>query len=240
VRLTGEEAHHLMHVSRVRRGEQVCLFDGSGLEYDAIVQAVGKRDVSLSIVARRTVDRELAFPLTLACATPKGDRLRWLIEKATEMGVTRFVPLLTARASERARGTTPEKMRRWVIEASKQCGRNVLMEVTDATAWPEFAAAVAPAINRIIADRDGQPLGVASSHWLTRGVALAVGPEGGFTSAELDLARSAGWILVSLGPRTLRIETAALAIVASLACPANSVQATAGASAPEVQKSITQ
>src|SRR5262245_42172021 len=97
VKLTGEEAHHLARVRRIRRGELVQLFDGSGTEATAEVREIGKEAVTLTIRERCQVNRELPFRLTLACSPAKGERLRWLVEKATELGVSQFIPLLTER-----------------------------------------------------------------------------------------------------------------------------------------------
>lgn len=215
LRLTGEEAHHLVHVCRIGRGGQVRLFDGSGAEWTATVEQIGKRDVLLSVSGRELVDRELPFGLTLACSPPKGDRLRWLVEKATELGVTRFVPLQTERTSVRVRGVTADKLRRWVIEASKQCGRNVLMQVSEPVPWLAFVDSVDSSMIRILAHAAAQD-DLDASELLNRDVAIAVGPEGGFTDAEVGQARDKGWVVTDLGPRTLRIETAALAVVARL------------------------
>ena len=214
VRLEGDEAHHLAHVRRLRRGDPVRIFDGSGLECEASVEDVGKRHVTLSISRRLTVDRELPFALTLACSPPKGERLRWLVEKATELGVTRFVPILTERATEQVRGSRPEKMVRWVIEASKQCGRNVLMELAEPVPCIEYLKAVDPLDLSLLAQPGVEPLPAAMCRGPSQAVNVAVGPEGGFNEQEVQSARSRGWKLVSLGPRTLRVETAALALAA--------------------------
>jgi 16S rRNA (uracil1498-N3)-methyltransferase len=213
VTLDGAEAHHLLHVLRAAPGDRVVLFDGGGCEFDADVSACRRSTIALAIVERREVDRELPFPLTLGVPLPKGDRQRWLIEKAVELGVTRLVPLRTARSvatSEKG----GEKLDRYVIEASKQCGRNRLMEIAAPQSWTEWLAAPADA-RRVIADPTGQPLAFAAqpSHQPTF---AAVGPEGGFTNEELAAAGAAGWDIASLGPRILRIETAAISLAALL------------------------
>jgi 16S rRNA (uracil1498-N3)-methyltransferase len=213
VRLTGDEAHHLARVRRIGRSEQVSLFDGSGTEFDAIVSEITKHEVQLSITNRRRVDRELPFSLTLACSPPKGDRFRWLVEKAVELGVSRFVPLLTERATEQAHGLKADRLRRWVIEASKQCGRNVLMQVTDGAPWTDFLKSACSGIH-ILAHPLGEPSAQRPRATPGTQMAIAVGPEGGFADRELREARERDWITVSLGPRILRIETAALAMVA--------------------------
>jgi 16S rRNA (uracil1498-N3)-methyltransferase len=215
VTLGGAEAHHLLHVLRAAPGVRVVLFDGTGCEFDAEVTACRRATVELAILKRRTVDRELPQALTLGVPLPKGDRQRWLVEKAVELGVTRLVPLRTARsvvAGERG----GEKLDRYVIEASKQCGRNRLMEIAASQSWEDWLAAPADA-RRVIADPTGRPLTATSE--LMQPTYAAVGPEGGFTDEELAAARVAGWDLASLGPRILRIETAAIALAALLSQP---------------------
>jgi 16S rRNA (uracil1498-N3)-methyltransferase len=214
VTLSGEEAHHLARVRRIRRGERVLLFDGSGIEAAAVVSDIAKDMVSLAIQSRCQVSRELSFRLTLACSPAKGERLRWLVEKATELGVTQFVPLLTERSSEQARSVRAEKMRRWVIESAKQCGRNSLMELSEPIAWPTFLDHFKSAPTRLVADPSGAPLSTVVSQTPTNETVLAVGPEGGFAEEELQAASARNWRLASLGQRVLRVETAAIALVA--------------------------
>src|SRR5436190_713470 len=127
--LAGDEARHLAAVMRVQIGDEVVLFDGSGVEFTARVTATRKQAVELAIFERREISRELPFSLTLAVALPKGERQKWLVEKATELGVTRIVPLVTERGVAQPVESALERLRRSVIEASKQCGRNRLMEI---------------------------------------------------------------------------------------------------------------
>ena len=214
--LSGSEAHHLLHVLRATPGMSVLLFDGSGREFDAEVTACGRSTVELSVLDGRETDRELPFPLTLGVALPKGDRQRWIVEKAVELGVTRLVPLVTER-SEKPGG---EKLGRYVIEASKQCGRNRLMEIAEPQLWTEWLAAnpgddAAESLRAWIAHPTGRPLTVADlSH--DRPALIAIGPEGGLSDAETADAAATGWELIGLGPRILRIETAAIGLVAAL------------------------
>jgi len=202
--LVGPEAHHLIHVMRAKPGDRVVLFDGSGAEFTAQVERLRRAEAELTILARHEVDRELPVDLTLGVALPKGERQRWLVEKAVELGVKRLVPLETERSVARPGERTLTRLRRTVIEASKQCGRNRLMEIAEAEGWPDFMDRTQGAHLRLLA--------LGSSH----GVVLAVGPEGGFTGNEITQATSAGWQLVDLGPRTLRTETAAI-LLASMA-----------------------
>ena len=213
ITLTGSEAHHLLHVMRAEPGHAVVLFDGRGGEYPGIVKQCLRAAVELDVGPQRPVERELAFSLTLAVCLPKGDRARWLVEKAVEMGVSQLVPLQTERSV--AAGLSPDKLTRYVIEASKQCGRNRLMEVTDRQKWSELAKGKS-AVHRLVAHPGGpSPAGLElSPHG---DVVVAIGPEGGLTQSEVDQASQQGWQVVGLGKRILRIETAALALAAFVA-----------------------
>jgi 16S rRNA (uracil1498-N3)-methyltransferase len=212
--LTGAEAHHITTVRRFKRGARVTLFNGDGNEYPAELLSSSKRTVSFRVEAPVAVDRELPFPLVIGSAIPKGDRADFLIEKLTELGVTRFVPLITARAIVQPKPSVVAKYQRAVIEASKQCGRNRLMAIDQPQTWADFLKRTdLPAVRLVL--HTGPDL-VAWSH--TGACAVAVGPEGGFTPEEITSALAAGWQIVSLSPRVLRIETAAIAAVAALTC----------------------
>ncbi len=223
--LTGAEAHHLIHVMRAAPGLQVVLFDGGGDEFHAVVDRTGRSDVHLSILSRERIDRELPLSLTLGVALPKGDRQRWLVEKAAELGVGRIVPLQTRRAVARPNEQTLNRLRRVVVEASKQCGRNRLMQIDEPESWPDFVEKTAGEPNRLLAHpRSGSETAGATSsrsrHFNNQdqepntGYLLAVGPEGGFVDEETALALAAGWRAVDLGPRILRVETAAMLLAA--------------------------
>lgn len=214
--LDGSEAHHLLHVLRATPGTEVTLFDGSGCEFDAEVTACKRSTVELAVTARREVDRELPQPLVLGVALPKGDRQRWIVEKSVELGVTRLVPLITER-SEKQGG---DKLGRYVVEASKQCGRNRLMEIAEPVRWSDWLGEDGgdPDVRRWVAHPTGmQPTAAKLSE--RRPTLLAIGPEGGLSDAEVEAAVAAGWEVVGLGERILRIETAALGLVACLTMP---------------------
>jgi len=153
--LVGPEAHHLIHVMRAKPGDRVVLFDGGGAEYAAQVERLRRTEVELAILARHEVDRELPVELTLGVALPKGERQRWLVEKAVELGVQRLVPVDTQRSVARPAERTLARLRRAVIEASKQCGRNRLMEIAVLEAWPDFIAANEAVERRLLAHPEG-------------------------------------------------------------------------------------
>ncbi len=213
--LTGPEAHHLLHVMRSKPGDEVLLFDGSGQEFRARIERLARSTVELAVIAPAAVDRELPFDLTLAVALPKGDRQAWLVEKATELGVTRLVPLRTERSVADPTAGALERLRRGVIEASKQCGRNRLMEISAACAWSQLVGHAAhAATTRLVAHPGGAA--IAASAPAAGAVTAAVGPEGGFTDAEIAEAAAHGWRTIDLGPRLLRVETAAVALASIL------------------------
>jgi 16S rRNA (uracil1498-N3)-methyltransferase len=209
VTLAGPEAYHLAAVCRARPGDVICLFNGDGAEYPATVIELAKKYVEVRVTGREAPVRELGFRLELAAALPKSDRADVLIEKLTELGVTRFVPLETSRSVVHPRATKIDRLRRAVIEASKQCGRNVLMQIEERTKWTDYLARDDLPARRFVAHPGG-------SIWQRNSgdIAIAIGPEGGFTDEEVGAARAAGWQTVGLGPRILRVETAAIALAA--------------------------
>ena len=234
--LAGPEAHHLIHVMRAAPGMRVVLFDGSGAEFPAVVRQVGRNEVELSVLSREEVNRELPVELTLGVALPKGDRQKWLVEKAVELGVTRIVPLRTERGvaqpvEQRSCGCGVRSSRLRNSAAATACCRSTSRR-PGPISWPTRPAC--PAGSWLT--RNGTVVGGDSSRRfagvlphigdrsrlrqlrrlddLPDRVFLAVGPEGGFTGEEVALAVAAGWHTVDLGPRILRVETAALVLVA--------------------------
>ncbi len=221
--LDGAEAHHLAAVRRFVPGDTVTLFNGDGDEYPAEVLIAGKKQVVVVVQKRVEANRELPFSLVIASAIPKGDRADFLLEKLVELGVTTFVPLICERSVVVPKEHKREKYERSVIEASKQCGRNRLMEVQPPCKFAEFVQRKLEGTKWIL--HTHEPLGL--SRWngeakeptgvnpVARGSQCwLVGPEGGFTEEEVALAIRHGWQPASLGPRILRIETAAISAAA--------------------------
>jgi 16S rRNA (uracil1498-N3)-methyltransferase len=209
VTVRGAEAHHLATVCRLRPGDRVCLFNGDGHEYPAEVGSVGRREVTLQVLGVESPQRELPFRVEVAAPLPKGDRAQFLIEKLTELGVTSFVPLQTRRSVVHPREARLDRLERYVVEASKQCGRNVLLQVEPMADWTAYCCRGDLAALRVVA----HPAATAAGWAAGQDTVLAVGPEGGFVDEEIELARAHGWSVVGLGPRILRVETAALVLV---------------------------
>jgi 16S rRNA (uracil1498-N3)-methyltransferase len=216
VLIQGAEAHHLAVVCRLRAGDAVCLFNGDGHQYPARIEEVGRRAVALEVFAVETPLRELPFRLDVAAPLPRGDRAQFLLEKLTELGVASFTPLQTARSVVHPRETKLDKLQRHVIEASKQCGRNVLLEVRPMVEWSVFCTAAELPPRRLLGHPGGESLHGAAAKELGGDTAIAAGPEGGFTEEEIILARAADWCLLDLGPRILRVETAVIALAVLL------------------------
>jgi 16S rRNA (uracil1498-N3)-methyltransferase len=204
--IEGPEAHHLVSVCRVRPGDQVCLFNGNGKQYLGRVQELTRRTVTVQVLEEESPQRELRYRLEVAAPLPKGDRAQFLLEKLTELGVTQFVPLETERSVVSPGSNRLQKLERYVIEASKQSGRNVLLQVKPAQSWHSYYQNPELPPVRFLA-HPGSPPGTVKSG---QDMVMAVGPEGGFTEEEIIQACSAGWQLIGLGPRILRVETAAI------------------------------
>jgi 16S rRNA (uracil1498-N3)-methyltransferase len=213
-------ARHVQ-VLRMQPGHRITLFNGEGGEFDAVVERMGRSDVGVRLEAHRDVEREAARAVHLAAVMPANERMDWLVEKATELGAASIQPLVAERSVLRLAGErAAKKQAHWqavAVAACEQCGRNrvpPVREVADLRAW--LANGNAPQAQRLLLSlRAGtQPLPMAAGDGA---VLFLSGPEGGFTEAEEDAALAAGFHPVTLGPRVLRAETAALAALAALA-----------------------
>jgi len=215
LQLNAEESRHLTRVCRLGVGDRIEIFDGRGAVAIAHVLGVCAGRVELRVEGDCQAEAQPPVSLTLATAVPKGDRFDWLIEKATELGVERLIPLVTDRSVVDPRGSKLERLRRSVIEASKQCRRARLMVLDEPIEWTKLVASFPDAM-RFLADPGGTPPHLWPS--IPRGgtVVLTVGPEGGWTATERELAHESGWLAIRFSLNTLRIETAGLAGCAAL------------------------
>jgi 16S rRNA (uracil1498-N3)-methyltransferase len=223
MRLVGDEAHHCIRVLRLRAGDTVRVFDGQGREATARIRAVDGREVALDLLEARVAPL-MRCRITLAQGVPKGKTMDWILEKATELGAARVVPLITRRTvvqcgeeGERKR----QKWRRAVLEACKQCGQNWMPEVSMPCSLEAFLQSRPPGAVLVAGSLglDSKPLlGVLDR--LPEELVLLVGPEGDFSPDEMELLRSAGCLEANFGPLVLRSETAAvfgLSTVAAMA-----------------------
>jgi 16S rRNA (uracil1498-N3)-methyltransferase len=212
--LDTEESHHATHVLRLKAGDEVELFDGRGGAGRYRIAEAGKRGVALELVARTDESREPRVRVTLAFAPPRPKRALALVEKATELGAARFVPLETRRTRVALGPKAIEKLRRRAVEACKQCGRNVVPTFEPSSTLERLAGE--PADLRLMPDARG---GVPLKEALRPGAAsivYTIGPEGGFEDGERALLRERGFVPVVLGKSVLRVETAAIALLACM------------------------
>lgn len=212
--LDADEAHHLARVLRLNVGDRVFAFDGEGSEWECEIASVGKREVNLTIVRQLTDEVESPLQLTLAQALVKGDKFDLVVQKATELGVTRIVPLITDHSDiRRAEERAEQKLERWrriSLEALKQCGRRRLVEISEPLSFAKFCESSADC-NLIFSERGGRNLReVAASLNKPTQLSLCVASEGGWSDAELQKAQKNNFIAVHLGQRILRTETAAI------------------------------
>ena len=209
ITIGGPEADHIQRSMRLGVGDELMLFDGSGKEFRARIIQTAKRDVELQIVEIVAIDRESPREIHLAVALPKGDRQKWLVEKLVELGAAKLIPLASKRGVALPVPEAIERLKRQVIEASKQCGRNRLMEIAEPLHIAELCKSYRDVDIRWFATPHGGTMGHDTD--TVNRVCVAIGPEGGFDESELAMAQSAGWKIVSFGPRILRVETAAIA-----------------------------
>ena len=154
-RLVGDEARHLIRVMRCRVGDEVVVFDGRGTSWRARVASIGRDEAVLELGAAAEEPVAQAAPVTLAVALPKGERQKWLVEKLTELGVARLVPLVTTRGVAEATPAAVERLGRGVIEACKQCGRDTLMAIAEPRTVAEVVGDHREEGRIVVADRAG-------------------------------------------------------------------------------------
>jgi len=232
VTLTSDEARHLREVLRLKPGDEAYVFDGAGQEFHCRVIESRRDTAHLEVVAETAPARpESPLRLTLAVALLKGEKFDLVVQKATELGVSCVVPVVTKHADIRLRDPSDaaKRVARWqriALEASKQSGRAVVPEVTSPIVFQSLIQTTRQLSqgsedagqHLMFSERDGESL-VAARERITRGpssLTALIGSEGGWADEELAFAREAGWTIVTLGGRTLRAETAAIAVTALL------------------------
>ena len=227
ITLASDEARHLREVLRLKVGDEVYVFNGVGGEFHCRVEESRRDTAQLKVIGEVEPTRpESPLQLTLAVALLKGEKFDLVVQKATELGAYRIVPVVTRLADIRLRDDSDaaKRVARWqriALEAAKQCGRAVVPAIAKPAFFANLiqAAAAGPEFSCLLfSEREGQSLVEASKLLRPDATALTalVGSEGGWTDEELLNARQAGWTIVTLGGRTLRAETAAIAAVVLL------------------------
>lgn len=207
--LSGREARHLADVLRARPGDAVTVFDGKGLEGRAVIRSIEGGVIELEVTETWPARREAPVPVVLYVALLKGDKLADVVRAATELGVTRIVPLVSVHAVAKEMGEGKLlRLRRIALEAAKQSERTTVPEVLA----PIPLGAIPPVEQGFVA-HPGSSVRVREVLDLNQPVALATGPEGGFSEAEVQTLLERGFTPVTLGRRILRAETAPLALL---------------------------
>jgi 16S rRNA (uracil1498-N3)-methyltransferase len=226
INVGGAAANHIARVLRLRTGDALTLFNGSGAEYGASIEEFRKDSVLVTVTDERQVERESPLMLTLAQGISRGERMDWILQKATELGVSRIVPVFTERSVVRLDAKQAQrKLQHWrgiAIAACEQCGRNKVPDLTLPVDIHEFlagaresqAGTAAPPMHLLLSPT--AELGIGDFAHTATSVTVLIGPEGGLTEVEQESAIRAGFTPVRMGPRILRTETAAIAALTVL------------------------
>ena len=211
--LTGQDAHHIARVLRMRVGEDLLLGDGSGTDYGCRITALTEGEVQVQVLYRTPTESEPTVSVTLYQGLPKSEKMDFIVQKCVEIGITRIVPVGMARSIVRLTAAEGAKKQiRWqkiAASAAEQSGRGVVPEVAEPIGFQQMLAAVRQENTVTFYEGGGRPLSelvTAETH----AVSLVIGPEGGFELAEIEQLRKAGAQIATLGKRILRCETAPL------------------------------
>lgn len=212
------QSHYLNKVLRMDAGRPLLAFNGDGREYSARITQVGKRCVEIQVLDSQETHRESPLQTHLAIGISRGERMDWVLQKATELGVSKITPLFTERTEVRLQGERLEKkMEHWrqiIISACEQCQRNVLPQLAGTQEFGEFLSTENPGLKLVLHHRSEQSLKQLSA---PSAVTLLIGPEGGLSELEINMAlNNFHYTPLTLGPRVLRTETAPVAALTSV------------------------
>jgi 16S rRNA (uracil1498-N3)-methyltransferase len=218
ISVTDEDVRHISAVLRMKTGDALILCDGQGAEYQVTIAEISKSEIKTDIVSQTR--REITAPrLTLGQGLPKSDKMDWIVQKATELGVSNIIPLVTERTIVKIRDEE-KRISRWqkiCREAAMQSNRPDIPQVERILALRDFIFSLNPEPGTLLLipwEEGTQPLKeVLRQAPDAQHIIVLIGPEGGFSSAEASMAREKGFHAVSLGPNILRTETAAIAVL---------------------------
>jgi len=223
IKLAEDTIRYLRNVLRLGPGDEVLFFDGTGWEYRSVIEGFEDRGGTARIVAMQHIPLEIPIRITLAQGLPKGDKMEFIVQKATELGVARIVPFRSSRTvprrTEERAARRLERWRRIAAEAAEQCGRGDVPEITESLPFREALGASGAGPLKIIfweaeRSRSIREILKGSEARSAKEFFLVVGPEGGLSEEEVQIARESGFLTASLGHLVLRVETAAVAILA--------------------------
>jgi 16S rRNA (uracil1498-N3)-methyltransferase len=212
IQLEESASRHLSQVLRMQEGRPLIVFNGEGGEFSASIQQINKKNVSIVLGEFTQENRESPLQLELAIGISRGERMDWVLQKATELGVTRIIPLLTERTEVKLDQDRQEKkLQHWqqiIISACEQSQRNLLPELTRPQSITDYLNYTKSEFKFVLHHRDSKSLPTTDKTPQT--VSLLIGPEGGLSETEIDLSINKGFKPLTLGPRVLRTETAPL------------------------------
>ncbi|MHC4270125.1 MAG: 16S rRNA (uracil(1498)-N(3))-methyltransferase [Planctomycetota bacterium] len=218
--LDSSESHHIVHVKRLKIGDNLILFNGKGNECDAEIVDIKEDNVKVKINQHKNISKENQIEIDIAFAIPKGKRSHLLAQKCTELGVHKLIPTNYKRSVVKLKADSSVKIEKWqkiAIEASKQCGRNTITEICEVVDFEDVLKSIDNYDLTLFAcsQSDANNLrNTLQEHPNINNIIIFIGPEGGFTPKEIEVAKKAGCKFVSLGQRILRVETAAIAVSA--------------------------
>jgi len=222
LKIKGDEVRHIRRVLRLKTGDEIVAFDGSGKEYGGTIVEENSSFVVIQIQNTFTAGKESYLEVTLAQSLLKGEKMDYLIQKATELGVNEIIPFLSSRSVPRLeKSSVLKRLRRWekvAIEASKQCGRGIIPKIEAIRDYSEVLRTASPdSLRFILWEREGTGLkDVLQGLKEKTKIFFIVGPEGGLSSEEVWQAKQMGFIPITLGKRILRSETASLCLLSIL------------------------
>jgi len=220
--IDSSESHHIIHVKRLKIGDNIIVFNGLGDEFDAEIEEIKENRVKVKINQQKTISRENRVEIDIAFAIPKGKRSHLLVQKCTELGVRRLIPTNYDRSIVKLKDDCSVKIEKWqkiAIEASKQCGRNTITKIDEVINLDNILKTADSYDLSLFACNQSDSNNLKNTlqeHPKPNTIISFIGPEGGFISNEIEMAKKAGCKLVSLGRQTLRVETAAIAVSAIL------------------------
>jgi 16S rRNA (uracil1498-N3)-methyltransferase len=219
VLLPEQAGEHVARVLRLERGHPLILFNGDGCEYDATLASLAKRSVTAEVTAIREVDREAPLKLTLAQGIARGEKMDWILQKATELGATRIVPIVTERTEVKLDEERAERrLAHWtsvIAGACEQSGRNRLPTIEPPQRLDRWLGALDSEALRLALIPGGEST-LRQLPQMDNGAILVVGPEGGLSDNDIAMLTQSGFRGLRLGPRILRTETAGIAALAAL------------------------
>ncbi|HEX2083777.1 MAG TPA: 16S rRNA (uracil(1498)-N(3))-methyltransferase [Xanthomonadaceae bacterium] len=220
VTLPETAAGHLLRVLRLGLGDACVLFNGDGRDYDARIAGAGKRDASVEVLSARELANESPLRIVLLQALARGEKMDWIVQKATELGVAGLVPVASERGEVKLDGERADKRtahwRSVAIAACEQSGRARVPDIAAPQPLAKALSALPPQARRLTLDPEADTSIATLQLGAQEEVVVAIGPEGGWSAGDLALLRGAGFAGLRLGPRVLRTETAGLAAIAAL------------------------